>query len=246
MSMVDLAFPIVQGSVVPLDHAHLLLGALKGAIPQLAEIRLGVHPLTGDVFPASGLLNLDRRAVLRLRLDDAFIPLAAPLAGRELRIGSMLIRLGRPTVEMLAPRSALHAAMVVVARTVPRAMRGIRPDGRSDRVNRVCTGPELVTYIQSRCNPGASVRIGRWLALRLHNRGPRGTDLRILGAAVTITDLDPATSLRLQVEGLGGRRAFGCGIMTALAIGAELSPLPAHMSGNFPHPAQDTTEPGHG
>ena len=155
MSMVDLAFPIVQGSVVPLDHAHLLLGALKGAIPQLAEIRLGVHPLTGDVFPASGLLNLDRRAVLRLRLDDAFIPLAAPLAGRELRIGSMLIRLGRPTVEMLAPRSALHAAMVVVARTVPRAMRGIRPDGRSDRVNRVCTGPELVTYIQSRCNPGA-------------------------------------------------------------------------------------------
>ena len=245
MSMVDLAFPIVQGSVVPLDHAHLLLGALKGAIPQLAEIRLGVHPLTGDVFPASGLLNLDRRAVLRLRLDDAFIPLAAPLAGRELRIGSMLIRLGRPTVEMLAPRSALHAAMVV-ARTVPRAMRGIRPDGRSDRVNRVCTGPELVTYIQSRCNPGAGVRIGRWLALRLHNRGPRGTDLRILGAAVTITDLDPATSLRLQVEGLGGRRAFGCGIMTALAIGAELSPLPAHMSGNFPHPAQDTTEPGHG
>jgi hypothetical protein len=157
----------------------------------------------------------------------------------------MLIRLGRPRVEALVPRPALGAAMVVVARTVPRAMRGRRADGTSDRVNRACTGPELLAHIQARCNPGAQVRIGRWHALRLHNKGPRGSDLRILGASVAITDLDPGTSLRLQADGLGGRRAFGCGIMTALAVGAALPPFGGD-AGGVATSGNDAVETGHG
>jgi CRISPR-associated protein Cas6 len=232
MPVIDLAFPIVQGSVVPLDHAHHLLGALKAAVPQLSEIRLGVHPLAGDELPATGLLNLDRRAALRLRLDTGHAVIAAPLAGRDLRVGSMLVRLGHPTAEDLAPHAALAARMVVVARTVPRAMRGPH-----DRVNRVCTGPELLAHLQSRCNPGAQVRIGRWRALRLHGKGPRGNDLRILGAEVDLAGLDPATSLRLQADGLGGRRAFGCGILVPAT-------RPLGLQGALATDA--SAEPGHG
>jgi CRISPR-associated protein Cas6 len=217
MPVIDLSFPIVQGLLAPADHAHQLLGALKRALPQLAEIPLGVHPLEGVAVPG-GLLHLGPRAALRLRLAAELRALVAPLGGQELRVGSMLLRLGRPTVEALEPHPALHARRVVVAKTVPRALRDGAPgDAARRRGNRVISGLELGEHLRARCNAGAEVRIGRWQAFRLHGKGPGRGDLRILGAAVVLRGLDAATSLRLQAEGIGGRRAFGCGILVPVA-----------------------------
>jgi CRISPR-associated protein Cas6 len=210
--VIDLAFPIVQGLVVRVEHAHELLGAIKQAAPQLAEVHIGLHPLRGTPLP-EGLLHLRHRAPLRLRLPSDRIAAALPLAGKELRIGSMLIRLGSPSVEVLEHHAELYARTVVVAKTVPKAER--KTDQRG---NRVITEAELIAHIQAKCNPGATVRVLRWRTIRLHGKGPDKSHLHVKGAEVVIEGLDAEHSLAIQTTGIGGRRAFGCGIFVKAGV----------------------------
>jgi len=209
---VDLAFPIVQGLVMPIEHAHQLLGAIKQAAPQLAEVPIGLHPLRGTPLP-EGLLHLRHRAPLRLRLPSDRIAAALPLAGKELRIGSMLIRLGSPSVEVLEPHAELYARTVVVAKTVPKTER--KTDQRG---NRVITEVELIAHIQAKCNAGATVRVLCWRTIRLHGKGPAKAHLHVKGAEVVIEGLDAEHSLAIQATGIGGRRAFGCGIFVKAGV----------------------------
>jgi CRISPR-associated protein Cas6 len=212
ISTIDLAFPIVQGLLVPIEHAHQLLGAIKGAAPQLAEIPIGLHPLRGMPLP-EGLLHLRHRAPLRLRLPADRIAAALPLAGKDLRIGSMLIRLGNPSVEVLEPHAELYARTVVVAKTVDRSER--TDDQRS---NRVITEAELIAHILARCNAGATVRILHWRTIRLHSKGPGKAHLQVKGAEVVIEALEVEHSVAIQATGIGGRRAFGCGIFVKAGV----------------------------
>ena len=209
---IDLAFPIVQGLIVRVEHAHELLGAIKQAAPQLAEVPIGLHPLRGTPLP-EGLLHLRHRAPLRLRLPADRIAAALPLAGKELRLGSMLIRLGSPSVEVLEHHAELYARTVVVAKTVPKAERT-----DDQRGNRVITEAELIAHIQAKCNPGTTVRILGWRTIRLHGKGPSKSHLHVKGAEVVIEGLDAEHSLAIQANGIGGRRAFGCGIFVKAGV----------------------------
>ena len=199
---IDLVLPIVEGRVVPRDHGHLLYGAIKNAAPQLGELSPGIHPLRGEVLPA-GLLYLPPRARLRIRIAADRIAAVLPLAGRELRLGSHLIRLGAPQIEVLEPQAILTSSLVVMAKTVTKAERG---EGRG---NRFADEAEILTAIKAVIG-NASVRsLGR-RSLVLHKEPKH---IRVPGIGVVIEGLDPDISLRLQAEGLGGRRAFGCGIV---------------------------------
>lgn len=194
---IDLVFPIVQGLVVPIDHGHMLYGACKQAVPALGEIALGIHALRGTPLP-QGLLHLGQRARLRLRLDAARIPIALPLAGRELRIGSNLVRLGAPQVEALVPHANLYARTVVIAK------------GKAGDGNRPATEAEVVAAAKAAA-PMATPII-------LHRRTIRIHGVQIPGFELVLEGLDDATSLKLQAEGLGGRRAFGCGIFVNAGV----------------------------
>ena len=209
---IDLSFPIVQGLIVPIEHAHQLLGAIKQTAPQLAEVPIGLHPLRGTPLP-EGLLHLRHHAPLRLRLPADRIAAALPLAGKELRIGSMLIRLGSPSIEVMEPHAELYARTVVVAKTTPKTERG-----DDQRGNRVITEAELITHIQTRCNTGATVRVLHWRTIRLHGKGPNQSHLHVKGAEVVIEGLDAEHSLAIQANGIGGRRAFGCGIFVKAGV----------------------------
>ncbi|MBA3699424.1 MAG: type I-MYXAN CRISPR-associated protein Cas6/Cmx6 [Planctomycetes bacterium] len=203
---IDLAFPIVQGLVMPIEHAHQLLGAIKQAAPQLAEVPIGLHPLRGTPLP-EGLLHLRHRTPLRLRLPSDRIAAALPLAGKELRIGSMLIRLGSPSVEMLEPHAELYARTVIISKTVPKAGRDAEARG-----NRHATEPEVIAAVQARCNPGATVRVIGSRTITLHGKAPGGKRLWFPGFEMVIEGLDAEHSIAIQSTGIGGRRAFGCGI----------------------------------
>ncbi len=218
---IDLAFPVIQGLFVPIEHGHQLLGAIKEAAPQLAEVRIGVHSLRGSPMER-GLLHLRHREHLRLRLPGDRIAAALPLAGRELRIGSMLIRLGVPSVEPLAAHAELYARSVCVAITAKPG-----PDGVKPKHAREATEAELLAHVRARCNADASVRILRWRTVRLHGKGRAGGDLQIRAGEVVIEGLDDEHSLAIQSDGIGGRRAFGCGIFVRAGVrkmvGSEVS-----------------------
>jgi len=210
---VDLSFPIVQGLFVPIEHGHQLYGALKQAVPQLAEVQpLGIHPLRGTPMEG-GLLHLRHHGRLRLRLPADRIATALPLAGKELRIGSMLIRLGAPSIEVFEPHAELYARTVIVAKTVPKAERGADARG-----NRHATEPEVIAAVQARCNPGATVRVIGSRTITLHGKGPGKKHLWFPGFEVVIEGLDTEHSLKIQAAGIGGRRALGCGIFVKAGV----------------------------
>ena len=211
--VIDLAFPILQGLIVPIDHGHQLYGALKQAAPQLAEVSpLGVQALRGTPMER-GLLHLRHHERLRLRIPADRLAAALPLAGKELRVGSMLLRLGCPSVEVLAPQAELYARTVIVTKTV--AKTGRSPDQRG---NRAITEPELLDHVKAQCNAGATVRVLRWRSIRLHGKAPGGSDLYLQGAEIVIEGLDAEHSLAIQAKGIGGRRAFGCGIFVKAGV----------------------------
>lgn len=211
-TVVDVSFPIVEGLFVPVDHGHQLLGAIKVAVPQLAEMTIGIHPLRGTPM-GQGMLHLKRRAPLRLRLPADRIAAAVPLAGKELRVGSMLIRLGSPSIDMIEPHAELYARTVVVVKTGDKPSDG----GRKPR-SRPATEAELIDHIKEHCNATATVRVLRWRNIRIHNKGPEKGDLQIRGAEVVIEGLDAEHSLAIQATGIGGRRAFGCGIFVKAGV----------------------------
>jgi CRISPR-associated protein Cas6 len=176
---IDLSFPIVQGLTVPIDHGHQLFGAIKTAAPQLAEITLGIHPLRGTPLP-QGLLHLSPRSPLKIRLAADRIPAALGLAGKELRVGSMLIRLGSPAIQVLEPHAELYARTVVVVKSIKKEDRG------DNRANRACTDDELIAHVKKQCNHEASVRILRWRTIRLHGKSPSKDHIFVKGAEIVI------------------------------------------------------------
>lgn len=203
---VDLAFPIVEGRTVTIDHGHQLYGAVKTAAPSLGEVPLGLHPLRGQPLEG-GLLLLRPGTVLRLRLGADHLAKALPLAGREIRIGSMLLRLGAPRIEALEPHPTLYARTVVL----------VKKDPASPDRGRPATGPELTTALQAIVGPTATIHLQRTRSIRIHSQ-------QILGFEVVVEGLTPEVSVRLQTEGFGGRRAFGCGIFVNAG---DRKPMPA-------------------
>lgn len=186
----ELVFPLLGSKTIPVDHGHGLYGALKNIVPSLESTeRIGIHPLRGTPSP-SGMLQLDpRRSRLRLRVSSDQIPALMCLAGKTIRVLGSPLTLGAPALYMLTPSSTLWARTVTMKFSSPSwedAERQLRSHLEADY-------------------PEASWQIRKPRTIRIHGK-------QILGFEVLATGLTEADSMRLQEEGFGGRRAFGCGI----------------------------------
>ena len=197
-TILDLAFPIVEGRLVAIDHAHALYGAIKHVAPALTGI--GIWPLRGQ--PLGEWLQLRHHEHLRLRLDADRIAQALPLAGRELRVGSNLLRLGAPRIEALEPHANLYARTVVIAK------------GKGGEGNRPASELEVLATATAAAPGAKPIILGR-RTLRIHG-------VQIPGFELVLEGCSPEVSLKLQSEGLGGRRAFGCGIFVNAGVRAPV------------------------
>jgi CRISPR-associated protein Cas6 len=187
--VVDVAFPILEGTVLEIDHGHALYGALKRACPGIqGRPGLGIHTVRG-IPGLQGLLMLDFRSEVRLRLPEEDVPLLEGLSGSVLAVRDHAIRLGEPQRHRLSPFPSLWA------RTVTLHFPDMENGGARDQL----VARFLQTY------PQASVEILRPRTIRVHGR-------QILGFEMVVGDLDDRESLQLQFQGFGGRRALGCGL----------------------------------
>lgn len=202
--VIDLEFPVIQSATVHVDHGHALYGAIKHVCSDVQRISsLGIHPLRGTMLEG-GMLLLKEREPLRLRIPAESIHLALPLAGKVLRIVDSQIRLGTPSIHILAPSQALWARTVTMKFT--EAMKG--------SAERQLRGHLAKAF------PEATFSIRRPRTIRIHGK-------QILGFEILAERLTELDSMKLQEEGFGGRRAFGCGIF--VAVGA--TPRNPSMSG---------------
>jgi CRISPR-associated protein Cas6 len=187
--IVDLWFPVL-GAALPADHGFSVYGALCRQLPALHEARWwSLHTVPGT-RSGQGDIRLRKRSLLGLRLPADRIGHVLPLAGHSLDVGGHRIRLAAPTVRALQPEPALAARLVTI-----KGFQGFGPFA------------EAVARQVHALGIRAEIQVGGRNVITIHSR-------TVVGFSVRLSDLNAWESLRLQQDGLGGRRRFGCGVFT--------------------------------
>lgn len=200
-SVIDLSFPIT-GRLLPSDHSYKLFGSISRLIPETHEASwLGIHSIKGRIF-APGVIRLDANSCLRLRLPCERVPWVYRLAGATLKVGNFPIRCGIPQLFPLRPSNILRSRLVVIK------VKGFEhttadPDSFCAAVSRQLEVMGVSADVNLERVDGADsyarriVRVGGSV---------------IPGFGVILRNLTDEDSLRVQAQGLGGRRRMGCGL----------------------------------
>jgi CRISPR-associated protein Cas6 len=167
---------------------------------------VGIHPVRGRIAGQRGL-HLEEHSRLTFRAPAGLIGQLLPLAGQTLDLDGSRLPVGVPQIRMLAPAARLHSRLAVIkGMTEPSAFlesaRGLLS------ALEVAGDVRLVQRRSARPVESGESGRGEWVRRTL-----RVKDRQIDGYAVEVDGLSPPDSLRLQGEGLGGRRRFGCGIL---------------------------------
>lgn len=204
-AVIEVRFPVL-GTALPSDHAYALYGALSRRVPGLHGAASPVRVVPVNGLPGGpGLLRLDGRSRLRLRLPADEIPLVLPLAGARLEVAGHVLRLVVPEVAALEPAATVQARFVTVR--LPNG--GLGPEAFLTAVRAKLDaadigGELMIPVIRSGSKAGERFGEPRRRVLRVQGR-------RVVGYMLRVAGLTAEESLRLQAEGLGGRRRMGGG-----------------------------------
>ena len=200
MPIIDLSFVLV-GTTFPLDHGYCLFSAICRVVPGLhGDRRIGVHPIRGRQT-APGVLTLDNRSRLKLRLPSEEIAPYIALAGQALELEDHRLQVGIPRVEALTPAANLASRLVTFRHAL--APSDLEEDVRRELARLEISGTPH--FVPSSRPAFAGQPLRRVLKVR---------ENRVVGYALRVTGLTAEKSIRLQEEGLGGRRRMGCGVFS--------------------------------
>jgi CRISPR-associated endonuclease/helicase Cas3 len=187
-SALDVAFPLL-GEGIALDHGYTLYAALCSLFPAWHGADwLGIHPIFGH-HEGPGRLRLGKHSALVLRVPPGRLRDILPLSGKSLPLGDDRVRVGLPQLRMLRPASALVAHRVTLREVFTEA-------DASQRLFQELHNKTIVADFSVRRAQPLSVKGMRMVCFR-----------------VQLSGLSAENSVRLQVEGLGGRRRMGCGLL---------------------------------
>lgn len=175
----------ISGITLPATYPFALWDALLRHAPRLGEsAAVGIVPfrLSGN----EGKLLLAKRTKLVIRLPQEMAEVVATLSGKMLEIDGHQIQLGSSHLRALQPHPTLHAPLVTGAEDEIAFMREIRDD-----LDAMGVGANLI------CGKRSILKSG---------------EREIRGRSLVVHDLKPEESLRLQGNGLGTARCFGCGV----------------------------------
>lgn len=205
MPKLDFCFALT-GRSVPLDHGYVLYSALSTRLPKLHGVRwLGVHPLAGQRTDDDRLV-LHARPELRLRVPVEHIPTVLPLVGVTLDVSGHPLMVGAPTVRALNPSSSLDARLVVIKIT------NLERRHNSEIDRDAIDGQQLeISFLAEARRQLERLKAVGQISL-MGRRRIRVAGRSVVGFSVRVIGLSEADSVRLQEEGLGGKRTMGCGI----------------------------------
>jgi CRISPR-associated protein Cas6 len=198
---IDLVFA-ASSPEIQKDHAQLLYTALVSEFPELADLTtIGIHQMKG-ADTGTGMLCLGQRAKLLLRVGKSQTPaLTNALEGKTINLGEHAVHIGRSYTRPLTPFATLHAKRVV--------------NGHAEEGEFFArAGTELEQM---------GIKCGMICGKRDQFMLPAGS---VVGYNLMLHDLSPDHSMRLQSEGLGLYRQYGCGIFIPhKSIKAVFEPL---------------------
>lgn len=155
-------------------------------------------------------INSGSKLILRIAADRVADYLE--LCGKRLNIGNHSISVGIPSSRKLIPAVALWSRLVTIKGfTTPtefldaahRQLHELKIGGRAHLVTR----RSPVSTEGRTDNLARSPFIKRTLDIKGRN---------VVGFSLVVTELTAEESLRLQTQGIGGRRSMGCGIFVPL------------------------------
>lgn len=215
MSIIDLSFTIC-GTSIPVDHGYPLFAAVSQVVPALHKedtCNCAIHPILGSAI-GERKLRVGPNSRLTVRIPSESIALYLGLCGKALTVGGEVITIGVPEVRPLTAASSLASRMVTIKNhmeagsfltAAAKELASLKIIGSIGLVSRTAPGS-----VEGRApEPGQPTRdpfIRRTLRIK---------DKEIVGFALTVNELSPEDSLKLQEIGLGGRRHFGCGVFVA-------------------------------
>jgi CRISPR-associated protein Cas6 len=187
MPYVDLAFKLTGGKA-PVDHGYALYSAISRILPEIHGAKnFGVHPIRG-IYSGNGELALRDSSRLILRLESERIGEVLKLAGKKLELDGHNLLVGIPEVRVLHPRASLYSRLVTIKGFM-------EPAAFLNAANRQL----------EKIGVKAEIHVGERRTLRVKDR-------QIVGFEMAAAGLDAVDSIRLQEDGLGGRRHMGCGV----------------------------------
>lgn len=214
MDYVELEFRLT-GKTLPADHGYAQYAAIKKILLAYPDESLKQQVLSGDdqqlnaetlfssisgVPDRKGMIYLDRRSRFRLRCPQAQQQAwYRILQSQVLEIQGHLIRLVQPRLMLIDPHPKLSARLVTFKLESWDNHHSPVEFLKSTQKALDVIGIQGQAYLDSNENGDLARR-----ALRVKGR-------HILGYGVTIENLSPEDSLKLQCYGLGGRKHFGCG-----------------------------------
>lgn len=195
----DLVFRI-SCCAVPVDHAAALRAALLSELPWLSDEPLaGIHLIHGaesgngwqrPEADDGQLLHLSRRARMSLRLPRHRLADAMALTGRTLVLAGHELTVGEAAARPLSDITTLFARYVhMPAQAV-----------------------EEHDFLHWARDALRALDIGARKMLAGRTRALRGADGDLLTRSLMLAGLEADEAVRLQQQGLGGSRLYGCGL----------------------------------
>ncbi|MDH5516371.1 MAG: type I-MYXAN CRISPR-associated protein Cas6/Cmx6 [Gammaproteobacteria bacterium] len=198
--VVDVGFKVIS-KALPLEHAHELYTALQGVLPWLKdEALIGIHQIHGAesgngwTRPEDSdneLLHLSRRARFYIRTPAHRLDEIKALTGQILDIDGHRLELGSSIIKPLSTQSEQFSRYVIVEQD---------EEQEADFLKRVVT--ELNQLLETKIR---KIMCGKPHTIRL-------PDEIISTRSIMVADLDPEIAVKLQQQGVGRGRQYGCGL----------------------------------
>ncbi|MDD3529698.1 MAG: type I-MYXAN CRISPR-associated protein Cas6/Cmx6 [Gallionellaceae bacterium] len=183
----DVQFDLV-GSEIPADHGYSLYAALADRLPWLAGTAgAGIHPIHGAPTGRNDNLVINRRVKLVLRVPVERLDDVHRLVGTHIDSGAGELAIGAAKDRQLLPFAHLYSPLVVF--------------DSDDEVEFLAAARAELEKMAVQCGmiPGK----------RRKMRLPGG---EVWGYSLMLHDVGQEQSLRVQEQGLGHHRAYGCGL----------------------------------
>jgi CRISPR-associated protein Cas6 len=196
--VVDIAYKL-ECRTLPLDHAQALADAIQLALPWFAdESRTGLHLIhvaeSGNGWyrpedPENEVLCLSKRTRMTLRLPKHRIDDAHSLTGQTLNIDGYELVVREGTIKSLSALPTLFARYVIA---------------EQDQDEQAFLN-SMAALLRDMEIPVKKLMAGKQHRMRMA-AGP------VFTRSLMVADLAPQDAVKLQQQGIGPGRKFGCGL----------------------------------
>ncbi len=196
--IVDMTFKL-ECKTLPLDHAQALADAIQAALPWFAqEAQTGLHLIhvaeSGNGWyrpedPENEVLCLSRRTRMTLRMPKHRIDDAHELSGQTLDISGYELIVREGTTKPLSALPTLFARYVIAE------------EGQDENAFLAT----MAAILREMGIPVKKLMAGKQHSMNMAD-GP------VFTRSLMVADLSPEDAVKLQQEGVGPGRKFGCGL----------------------------------